>query len=146
MPPRSMLVLVLALGWSPVGMITVRAQGPAAVPFGDRDRARTETEARGQAAEADRLVKQGEFAAALPFYRAERASRAALGDLRYEAYAARAIGCCRARLGDPEAALVALNAARALDAKREDRGFEGYDWLLIGQTELGRGRAEAAVE
>src|SRR5215213_9205142 len=99
-------------------------------PADEPDRARIESEATGQAAEADRLFKAGDFAAALPLYEAERASRAALGDHRYEAFAARAIGCCRARLGDHEAALVALGAARALDARREDRGFEGYDWLL----------------
>jgi tetratricopeptide (TPR) repeat protein len=108
------------------------------------DRVRTESEARGQAAEADRLFQQGEFAAAIPFYQAERRSRAALGDLRYEAYAWRAMGCCHDRLGQSEAAIDAWTAALALDAKREDRGFEGYDWVLIGDTERRRGRLEAA--
>ncbi|WP_406701108.1 hypothetical protein V5E97_20210 [Singulisphaera sp. Ch08] len=105
-----------------------------------------EAEAMGQAAEADRQFKAGDFAAALPLYEAERTSRAKLGDLRYEAYAARAIGCCHERLGDLEAAIAAWNAARSLDAKREDRGFEGYDWLLIGQAQLHLNQPKSGVE
>lgn len=110
----------------------------------DSDRARVESEAIGQAAEADRLFEKGEFASALRLYEAERASRAALGDRRYEAYAARSAGCCQARLGDFDAAIDAWHAARAIDAKREDRGFEGYDWCLIGDVELRRARPNEA--
>ena len=113
------------------------------------DRARVEAEARGQAAEADRLLKGGEFAAALPLYEAERASRAALGDRRYEAYAARAVGCCKAGLGDDDDAILAWRDAAKLDAGRDDPGFEGYDWLLIGAAHFRRGRtadAEAALK
>ncbi len=84
----------------------------------------------GQAAEADRLFKAGDFAAALPLY---------------EADAARAIGCCHERLGDLDAAIAAWEAARALDASRDDGGCEGYDWLLIGQVQLRRERPEEAV-
>ena len=147
MPPRS---IVAALAGSRVGSLQGWRPGPGSGPGArsrrSRDRARTEAEARGQAAEADRLVKQGDFAAALPFYRAERASRAALGDLRYEAYAARAIGCCHERLGDFDAAIEAWTAAIALDARRQDRGFEGYDWLLIGNVEFRRQRSREALE
>ncbi len=134
----------LALGWAFLGCGSVLAQATGPAP--DVDRARTEAEARGQAAEADRLVKQGDFAAALPFYRAERASRAALGDLRYEAYAARAIGCCHERLGDFDAAVEAWMGAIALDARRQDPGFEGYDWLLIGTVEFRRQRSREALD
>lgn len=112
----------------------------------DSDRARVESEAIGQAAEADRLFEKGEFASALRLYEAERASRAALGDRRYEAYAARAAGCCHARLGDFDAAIDAWHAARAIDAKRDDRGFEGYDWYLIGDVELRRARPAEALQ
>ena len=120
--------------------------GTAAFPCRGQEAntARLEAEAIGQAAEADRLFKKGEFAAALPLYAAERATRAALADRRYEAYAVRAIGCCYVELGDIDAALDAWHVAIELDAKREDRGFEGYDWLLIGNVELSRERFEAA--
>ncbi len=115
--------------------------------FGDGpDRAQVEAEARGQAAEADARFKASDFAAALPLYEAERTSRAALGDLRYEAYAARAIGCCQEQLGDLESAIASWKAAATLDAKREDRGFEGYDWFLIGKAELHREHREAAIK
>ncbi len=131
-----LLLTLAAMGtWSP-------ADEPA--PTAD-ERARREAEATSQASEADRLFKQGEFAAALPLYQAELASRAALGDRRYEAYAARAMGCCHDRLGNLEAAIAAWNAARAIDAKRDDRGFEGYDLFLIGHAELRRGRPNEAV-
>ena len=53
-------------------------------------------------------------------YEAERASRAALGDVRYEAYALRAIGLCHAELGDDESAIEAC--ARAQVARPETRG------------------------
>jgi tetratricopeptide (TPR) repeat protein len=135
-----LLMLVLGLGWA----LPAWGQAQVADPVKDQDRARTESQARGQAAEADRLFQQGEFAAALPFYQAERASRAALGDLRYQAYAWRAIGCCQERLGDLDAAIDAWTAAAALDAERGDHGFEGYDLLLIGQTQLGRQQPDAA--
>ena len=106
----------------------------------DENRERVEAEAMSQAAEADRLFKAGEFASALPLYEAERGSRAALGDERYEAYALRAIGCCRYGLGNDDAAIAAWQRARKLDAHRDDSGFEGYDWFLIGQAHLRRGR------
>jgi tetratricopeptide (TPR) repeat protein len=108
------------------------------------DRGRVEAEARGQAAEADRRFKEGDYAGALPLYQAERASRAALGDQRYEAYAIRATGCCLAELGRHDEAIDAWTDARRIDSKREDPGFEGYDCLLIGNLELGRGRPRAA--
>src|SRR5690242_16632352 len=87
------------------------------------DRNRVESQAAGQAAEADRLFKSGDFQAALPIYEAERASRAALGDVRYEAYALRAIGLCRAEMGDDEGGIESWQAARTLDLKREDKGY-----------------------
>ena len=52
----------------------------------------------------------GEWEPAIALYDAERASRAALGDVRYEAYALRAIGICRAELGDDESAIETLTA------------------------------------
>ncbi len=116
-------------------------------------RARTEAEARGQAAEADRLAKQ-ELAntfAYLPPCRSYQAGAArsagrGLGDLRYEAYSLRAIGVCHAQLGDLDAAVEAWTATIALDAHRADRGFEGYDCLLIGNVELRRQRPREALE
>ncbi len=126
------LVLLIALA--------APGQEPPAV-----DRGRVESEAAGQAAEADRLFKLREFEAALPLYEAERASRAALGDVRYEAYALRAIGICRAELGDDEAGIESWNAARALDLKRDDKGYAGYDDFLIAQAELRLDRPLRAV-
>jgi tetratricopeptide (TPR) repeat protein len=104
------------------------------------DRARTESQAAGQAAEADRLFKRGEWEPAIALYEAERASRAALGDIRYEAYALRAIGCCKAELGDDEGAIEALAKAQVLDLKREDKGYAGYDLFLIARAEDRLGR------
>jgi tetratricopeptide (TPR) repeat protein len=100
------------------------------------DRGKVEVQAAGQAAEADRLFKQGEWEQALALYDAERASRAALGDLRYEAYALRAMGLCHAELGDDETAIETLHQARKLDLKREDKGYAGYDLFLIAQAEI----------
>jgi tetratricopeptide (TPR) repeat protein len=109
------------------------------------DRGKVEVEAAGQAAEADRLFKRGEWEPAIALYEAERASRAALGDIRYEAYALRAIGICRAELGDDEGAIDALAEARKLDIKREDKGYAGYDLFLIAQCELRLERAQDAI-
>lgn len=108
------------------------------------DKARIEAEAQGQAARADALFKAGEFAAAIPFYQAERVSRAATGDRRFEAHALRAIGCCHEQLADDDAAIDAWRGASVLDAKREDHGYEGYDLFLIGRAHLRRGRLEQA--
>jgi tetratricopeptide (TPR) repeat protein len=134
-----LLLTLAALGTSSPADEPVR---PAPTPD---ERARREAEATSQAREADRLFKQGEFAAALPMYEAELASRSALGDRRYEAYAARAMGCCHDRLGNLDAAIAAWNAARVIDAKRDDQGFEGYDLFLIGHAELRRGRPNEAI-
>lgn len=109
------------------------------------DRGRIEREASAQAAQADKLFKAGRYDAALRLYRAERESRKALGDARYEAYASRGIGCCLFELGDPEAALDAFRAALAADLGRDDRGFAGYDGLLLGRTELRLNRPADAV-
>jgi tetratricopeptide (TPR) repeat protein len=111
----------------------------------DEERARLEAEATGQAAEADRLLKAGNYAAALTLYKAERTSRAALGDIRYEAYAIRGVGCCHAGLGELEAAIAAWREAQKLDAKRADRGFEGYDRVLIGEAQIRLGRTQEAI-
>lgn len=131
-----------------VALMAVLVASSCGSPCGAQEgnRARLESEAIGQAAEADRLFKKGDFAGALPLYEAERESRAALGDHRYEAYATRAVGCCQARLGQFDAAIETWRAARLLDAKREDRGFEGYDWYLIGDAELRRSRPKEALE
>ena len=110
------------------------------------DKARIEAEAQGQAVQADRLYKAGEYAAAIPFYQAERVSRAAAGDRRFEAYALRAIGCCHEQLGDDDAAIEAWREASVLDAKREDRGYEGYDLFMIGRAHLRRGRLDRAQD
>src|SRR3954463_14267088 len=109
------------------------------------DRGRVETEAAGQAAEADRLFKRGEWEPALAIYQAERASRAGLGDVRYEAYALRAIGICHAELGDDESAIESWTGARALDLKRDDKGYAGYDDFLIAKAQLRLGRVEEAL-
>ena len=109
------------------------------------DRGKAEATAAGQAAEADRLYKLGEWGPAMALYQAERASRAALGDLRYEAYALRAIGLCRAELGDDEAAIESLRKARQLDLKRDDPGYAGFDLFLIAQAELRLNRAPDAI-
>jgi tetratricopeptide (TPR) repeat protein len=100
------------------------------------DRGKAEAVAAGQAAEADRLFKRGEWEPAIALYEAERASRAALGDVRYEAYALRAIGICHAELGDDESAIEALARARLLDLKRDDKGYAGYDMYLMAQAEI----------
>ncbi len=112
----------------------------------DPDRSRAATEGANQAAEADRLLKLGDFEAALPLYEAERASRAKTGDLRYEAYALRAIGICRAELGDDTSAIVSYRQAHALDLKRDDPGFAGYDDFLIAQAEARLGRPVDAIK
>jgi tetratricopeptide (TPR) repeat protein len=121
---RPALVYLIVLGLGPV------AQSQ------EVDRGKVESQAAGQAAEADRLFKRGEWEPAMALYDAERASRAALGDVRYEAYALRAIGCCRAELGDDEGAIEALGKAQILDLKREDKGYAGYDLFLIARAEL----------
>ncbi len=110
---------------------------PAAAGAQEPDRGRAATEAANQASEADRLFKLGEFAAALPLYEAERTSRATTGDLRYEAYALRAIGICQAELGDDTDAIDSWRQAYTLDLKRDDPGYAGYDDFLIGQAEAG---------
>lgn len=102
----------------------------------DDERARIEADARAQADEADRLFKLREFAAAIPLYDAERASRALLKDPRYEAYAVRAIGLCRGELGEYETAIEAFGAAAAIDAKRGDIGMQGCDLFLLGKCQL----------
>ena len=117
--------------------------GPGAAQ--EQDRGRTAAEAANQATEADRLFKIGEFAAALPLYKAERASRATTGDLRYEAYALRAIGICQAELEDDPAAIDSWRQARMLDLKRDDPGYAGYDDFLIAQAEARLGRVDDAI-
>ena len=119
------------IGW--VGPLFGAQQQPA-------DPARAAAEATSQAAEADRLYKARQFEQALPLYRAEQKSRAALNDPRGEAYAWRASGCCLGELGDDPGAIEAWNRARTLDAGREDPGYAGYDDLLIAgaQTRLGK--------
>ncbi len=112
----------------------------------DATRERLEREAAEQAAQADRLFKEGKFKPALTLYRAERISRKTLGDVRYETLALRGIGICLAELGELDEAVTILIEARDLDSKREDKGFEGYDGLLIARAELRRGEAEAAVK
>ena len=111
-----------------------------------QDQGRAATEAANQATEADRLFKLGEFGAALPLYKAERASRAATGDLRYEAYALRAIGICQAELNDDPAAIDSWREARVLDLKRDDPGYAGYDDFLIAQAEARLGRTDDAIQ
>jgi tetratricopeptide (TPR) repeat protein len=133
------------LGCLLLTLTLLRADEPPRPVLTAEEKARLEAEATNQSTEADRLFKQGEFAAALPLYEAELTSRARLGDRRYEAYAARAIGCCHDRLGNLDAAIAAWKAARTIDAKRDDRGFEGYDLFLIGHAELRLGKPEEAV-
>ena len=130
----------LALGW----FLATLALLPAARAQ-EADRMRAATEAANQAAEADRLFKLGEFEAALPLYRAERTSRASTGDVRYEAYALRAIGVCQAELGDDPGAIDSWRAARVLDLKRDDPGYAGYDDFLIAQAEARLGRPDDAI-
>ena len=119
---------------------------PAGAGAQQPDRARAATEAASQATEADRLFKLGDFEAALPLYRAERTSRATTGDLRYEAYALRAIGICQAELGDDTGAVDSWRQAYTLDLKRDDPGYAGYDDFLIGQAEARLGRPDAAIQ
>jgi tetratricopeptide (TPR) repeat protein len=125
----------LALGFAPAG----RLDGQVV------DRARAESEAAGQAAEADRLFQRGDWEPAMAIYEAERASRAALGDVRYEAYALRAIGVCRAEMGDDEGAIESWTRARVLDLKRDDQGYAGYDDFLIARAQLRLNRVGEGV-
>ncbi len=111
----------------------------------DPARVRLEREAAGQAAQADKLFKAGQHAAALKIYRAERESRKTLGDARYEAFALRGIGCCLSELGAEDEAVEAFLAARELDANRDDKGFEGFDGLLLAKVHLRKGRPAEAV-
>ena len=134
--------LALALGLARVSDAAAAPPPPEAAKV---DRERVESEATLQGTEADRLYKAGDYAAALPLFEAERASRAALGDLRYEAFALRGAGCCRYGLGDDDGAVAAWRAALAVDAQRLDKAFEGYDGLLIGRSYLRRGRHEEAA-
>src|SRR4051794_5083654 len=147
---RWIVAVLASLAWMFGGGAGGILLGQVPRPETAGDRERTESEARGQAAEADRLFKQRDFAAALPFYTAERAARAALGDLRYEAYALRAIGCCHDRLGGFEAPIEGWTGATAIDSRREGRGVEGYDRLFIGPGELPppppRGAAEGLAK
>ena len=131
-------------GWLATGLLVGSAGWDALAQ--EPDRARAATEAASQANEADRLLKLGEFASALPLYEAERTSRATIGDTRYEAYALRAIGICRAELSDDLAAIAAWKQARELDLKRDDPGFAGYDDFLIAQAEARLGRPAAAIQ
>src|SRR4051812_1272861 len=64
------------LSWTIAGTISAAADVPTEPPVEARER--VEAEAIGQAGEADRLFKAGDYAAALPLYEAERGSRAAL--------------------------------------------------------------------
>ena len=112
----------------------------------DAAKARLEREASGQAAQADALFKAGNYTAALKLFRVERETRKAIGDARYEAYAVRGVGVCLIRLGDDESAIEALAEARTIDATREDKGFEGYDGLLMAQAQMRLGRRAEAVE
>ena len=111
----------------------------------DIGRVRLEREAAGQAAQADKLYKAGQHAAALKLYLAERESRKVLGDGRYEAFALRGIGCCLGELGDDDGAIEAFAAARELDLGRADKGFEGYDGLLLADAQLRKGLPAEAV-
>jgi tetratricopeptide (TPR) repeat protein len=133
--------------WLRLGLFFAIALGSGSTTLGQKvDRAKVETQAAGQASEADRLFKQKDWEAAIVLYEAERASRAALGDVRYEAYALRAIGICHAELGDDESSIEALTKARALDVKRDDKGYAGYDMFLIAQAELRLDRAIDAIK
>ena len=131
-------------GWAGGCLVAALLAAPTGAQ--EVDRGRAATEAGNQAAEADRLFKLGEFDAALPLYRAERGSRAATGDLRYEAYALRAIGLCLAELGDDQGAIEAWRQARPLDLKRDDPGYVGYDDFLIAQAQGRLGETAAAVQ
>ena len=133
---------VLGIGAITLGPFLPVGVGQAQEP----SRARAATEAASQATEADRLFKLGEFAAAIPLYEAERQSRVITGDLRYEAYALRAIGLCRAELGDDTGAIDAWRQAQPLDLKRDDPGYAGYDDFLIAQAEARLGRFDAAIQ
>ena len=129
-PARRVFVCLAIGGWA----IAFSAARPALAQ--EPDRSKVETQAAGQAAEADRLFKLGEWEPAMALYEAERASRSKLGDFRYEAYANRAIGLCKGELGDDEGAIEALRRARVLDLKREDKGYAGYDLFLIANAEV----------
>ncbi len=129
-----------------LGSLVIAIGMPSMARGQGEDRGKVEAEAAGQAAEADRLFKRGEWEPAMALYEAERASRAVLGDVRYEAYALRAIGLCHAELMDDEGAIESLRKAHALDLKREDKGYAGYDLFLIGQAEMRLGRPIDAIK
>ncbi len=131
-PTRSVLPILL------IAASNVTAQ--------DVSKSRIEREATGQAIQADALFKAGNYTASLKLFRAERESRKAIGDARYEGYAVRGIGVCLVRLGDDESAVDAFAEARSIDATREDKGFEGYDGLLMAQAQMRLGRRTDAVE
>lgn len=77
----SLVGLASALGGAEIAAPAAQVPGSPAPPAGrpalnEDERTRVEAEATGQAAEADRLLKAGNYAAALPLYKAERSSRA----------------------------------------------------------------------
>jgi tetratricopeptide (TPR) repeat protein len=134
-----MRILRLALVFALIEIVSPSlAQDPA--------RERLEREANAQAERADALFKTGQFEAALKLYEAERVSRKTLGDARYEALALRGIGCCLTELSLFEPAIEALTSARDLDSRREDKGFEGFDNLLIGKARLRSGDPLEAIK
>lgn len=126
-----------------VGVMVAATTLTATAQVPGRDR--IEKEASAQGAQADKLFKADKFEAALKLYRAEAASRKALGDARYEAYALRGVGCCLGAMEDYEPAIEALKAARALDLGRDDPGFAGYDGLLLARCEVRLNRPADAV-
>ncbi len=131
----------LLLGSLTIVLCTVGASAQVS----DDERPKVESEAKLQAEEADKLYASGQYNAALPLYQAERTSRNALGDQRYEALATRAVGCCLEKLGQFDEAIAAWREAIVIDSKREDRGFEGYDHLLIAKVEHRRDQPDSAM-
>jgi len=138
---RSYTSLTLWTGILLAGILGVEAPGD------EPARDQVEAEAMGQAAEADRLFKEGDFAARAPplpgrAHLACQAWRPPLRGLRRagDRLLPRAVGAISRRPSPPG------RRPAPYDAKRDDRGFEGYDWLLIGQAQLHLDQAKAGVE
>lgn len=140
------LVILSAVVFAQSAAGAFRQAEPPEPALTEEERSRIESEANAQAEEADKLFAKKMFAEAIPLYEAERESRSRIGDLRYEAYAIRAVGLCRAELGEFDAASMALREASRLDGKREDFGMQGSDLFLIAKAMLLAGKPEAAIE
>ena len=145
MPPRSIVVLWLALGW--------RFMAPARSGLRPRHRSRRGTRPARTEAEAQvrppRPTGWSSKATSRPPCRftgpsGPRGPRSAIFVTKRTPRGPSAAATSGSATSPPRS--TAWTAAIALDARRQDPGFEGYDWLLIGTVEFRRQRSREALE